>query len=137
VLIGFSLVLLAAELLPADVAIYGMGVGMLVAGTGGGFVISPNQTLTLAEVPVEQGGVAGSMAQLGQRVGTAMGTAAASAAFYATIYSETGQAPKLEIFHDAFRAGFAVTLTLVAVALVLGFLDLGARKRRKRSAQTA
>lgn len=137
VLVGFSLVLLAAELLPADVAIYGMGVGMLVAGTGGGFVISPNQTLTLAEVPVEQGGVAGSMAQLGQRVGTAMGTAAASAAFYATIYSETGSAEKLDVFHDAFRAGFAVTLSLIVVALVLGFLDLGARKRRKRSAQTA
>ncbi|MDO9395986.1 MAG: MFS transporter, partial [Herbiconiux sp.] len=86
--VGFVLVLLAAVLPPADVSIWLMAAAMAVAGAGGGLVISPNQTLTLAEIPVTEGGVAGSMAQVGQRVGTAMGVAAASSIFFATLYRE-------------------------------------------------
>ncbi|ROP45234.1 MULTISPECIES: MFS transporter [unclassified Rathayibacter] len=128
VVIGFTLVLLAAELLPAETAAYGMGAAMLVAGAGGGFVVSPNQTLTLAEISPEQGGVAGSVGQLGQRVGTAVGTACASAIFFATLASEAGMAEGLDRYHDAFRNGYFVTLGLIALALVLGLLDL--RRRR-------
>ncbi|MEK8228584.1 hypothetical protein NKG05_25055 [Oerskovia sp. M15] len=42
----------------------------------------PNQTLTLARVPVELAGVAGSMLQLGQRVGSAMGIALVLSTYY-------------------------------------------------------
>ncbi|WP_323742963.1 MULTISPECIES: MFS transporter [unclassified Rathayibacter] len=134
VVAGFSLVLLAAETLPADTAAYGMGAAMLVAGAGGGFVVSPNQTLTLAEIPPAQGGVAGSVGQLGQRVGTAVGTACASAVFFATLASEQGMAEGLTQYHDAFRHGYFVTLGLIALALVLGLLDL---RRRRVSAREA
>jgi predicted MFS family arabinose efflux permease len=68
--------------------------------------------LTLAEVPVEMGGVAGSMGQVGQRAGTAIGSAGAGLAAY----------------HEAYRNGFLVVLALVTVALVLAVLDLRARK---------
>ena len=103
---------------------------MLVAGTGGGFVISPNQTLTLAEVPVEMGGVAGSMGQVGQRAGTAIGTAAAVSTFYSVLAGAGGAAGSgLDVYHEAYRNGFFVTIALVAVALVLGLLDLRARKQ--------
>ncbi|GAB2974062.1 MFS transporter [Frigoribacterium salinisoli] len=137
VLVGFVLILLAATLTSAEATPWAMGVGMLVAGTGGGFVISPNQTLTLAEVPVEMGGVAGSMGQVGQRAGTAIGTAVAVSTFYAIIAGEGGT--DLDVYHDAYRGGFFVVLGLIALALVLGLVDLRARKLGKvgPEAQTA
>ena len=61
---------------------------MVIGGIGGGLVMSPNQTLTLADIPVKQGGIAGSIGQLGQRIGTSVGTAVALSLFYATIYRE-------------------------------------------------
>ncbi|NQX26854.1 MFS transporter [Microbacteriaceae bacterium VKM Ac-2854] len=129
VIVGFTLVLLAAELLPAELVPYGMGAAMLVAGAGGGTVVSPNQTLTLAEVPPAEGGVAGSIGQLGQRVGTAVGVAAASAVFFATLASEQGMSEGLTGYHDAFRNGYLVAIGLIALALVLGLLDLRGRRR--------
>ena len=38
---------------------------LLLAGLGSGLVISPNQTITLAQVPVEQAGAAGGVLQTG------------------------------------------------------------------------
>lgn len=121
--VGFVLVLLAAILLPADLAPWGMAAAMTIAGAGGGAVISPNQTLLLSEVPVTQGGVAGSFAQVGQRAGTAIGTAAVSSTFYATIFRETGMATDLVIFHDALRNGFLVAFGFLVAALVFSLLD--------------
>ncbi|MCU1561010.1 MFS transporter [Mycetocola sp.] len=101
---------------------------LTVAGAGGGFVISPNQTLTLQDVPVTQGGVAGSVAQVGQRVGTAIGVAVASSTFFATLYAEKGLDNPVTIYRDAYERGTVIIVALLAVALVLSLLDL-----RKRS----
>src|SRR5699024_12249739 len=49
---------------------------------GQGMASSPNQTLTLAEVPVEYAGSSGGVMQTGQRVGTAIGIAIVTAAFF-------------------------------------------------------
>ncbi|MFB2579762.1 MFS transporter [Herbiconiux sp. P15] len=128
--VGFVLVLLGATLPPAEYSIWFMAGAMAVAGAGGGFVISPNQTLTLAEIPVTEGGVAGSMAQVGQRVGTAVGVAAASSIFFSTLYSEgPGNSDNVEVYHDGFRNAFFVTLALILVALAIGLVDLLRRKR--------
>lgn len=135
VIIGFTLVLLAAELLPASLVPYGMGVAMLVAGAGGGTVVSPNQTLTLAEVPPAEGGVAGSIGQLGQRLGTAVGVAAASAVFFATLASEKGIAEGLAGYHDALRNGYLVAIALVVVALALALLDQRGRRLARRTSR--
>ncbi|MDO4141822.1 MFS transporter [Clavibacter michiganensis] len=139
VAVGITLLLLAAVLTPQEVTPWAMAAAMLVAGVGAGFVISPNQTLTLAEIPVTEGGVAGSMAQVGQRVGTAVGVAAASATFFSTLYAEAagGGHASLSVYHDGFRNGFLVTIALVAVALTLGLVDLGQRRRRRERAATA
>lgn len=134
VILGFTLVLLAAELLPAELVPYGMGAAMLVAGAAGGTVVSPNQTLTLAEVPPAEGGVAGSIGQLGQRLGTAVGVAAASAVFFATLASEEGMSSALTGYHDAFRNGYLVAIGLIVLALVLALLDQRGRRRMARSA---
>ena len=85
-----------------------MAGAMVVAGAGGGFVISPNQTLALADIPVKQGGLAGSVGQLGQRIGTAIGTAVALSLFYSTIYRESGAEPDARVYHDAYAIGMLV-----------------------------
>lgn len=131
---GFLLVLAAAVLPPPESSPWLMAAAMAVAGAGGGFVISPNQTLTLAEVPVDIGGVAGSMTQVGQRVGTAIGVAAASSVFFATLYREAGQVSMLATYHDGFRNGASVSVSLIVLALVFALLDQRRRTRREGGA---
>jgi len=85
VLTGVGLLVLAALFTPPEITPWAMAWAMVVGGFGGGLVISPNQTLALADIPVKQGGLAGSVGQLGQRIGTAVGTAVTLSLFYATI----------------------------------------------------
>jgi MFS family permease len=128
VVIGFAANSVLAAVLPVDIAPFAMSAAMLIAGIGGGAVISPNQTLMLADVPVSSGGVAGSIGQLGQRIGTAVGLAAATATFYATVYSETGTQSDLAVYHDAYRNATIVTIAFVVAALVFALLDARARR---------
>src|SRR5699024_1282141 len=58
-----------------------MAIMLAVAGIGPGFIMSANQMRTLMDVPVTQGGVAGSFQQVGQRLGNAIGIAIGSAIF--------------------------------------------------------
>lgn len=48
---------------------------LVLVGLGQGAVVSSNQTLTLAEVPLEYAGSAGGIMQTGQRIGTSIGIA--------------------------------------------------------------
>lgn len=106
-----------------------MAAVMIVGGAGGGLVIAPNQTLTLADIPVTQGGVAGSVGQLGQRIGTAVGTAVALSLFYATIYRESGRHDDLVVYHDAYAIGMASVALFLALALIVSVLDLSDRRK--------
>ncbi|WP_022882018.1 MFS transporter [Gryllotalpicola ginsengisoli] len=115
-----------AVLPPAEAAPWTMSAAMLVGGVGGGLVISPNQTLTLAEVPPEDGSVAGSIQQLGQRIGTAVGVAAITAVFFLFTGRSGGGRPA---YDHAVVAGYAVALGLLLVAAVIGYLDLRQRRR--------
>jgi EmrB/QacA subfamily drug resistance transporter len=146
VVVGFLLLVLAATLTPPEVTPWAMAGAFLVGGLGGGFVVSPNQTLTLAEVPVEQSGVAGSMQQLGQRVGTAIGTAVATSIFYGIVRGATagsggsggadgGGGSRLDAYHDAFRSGTTFTVSLMLLALVLAVSDLVVRRRAARRSE--
>lgn len=126
-LVGLVLVLLAAVALPPENAPWFMAFAMAIAGAGGGFVISPNQTLTLQDVSLGQAGVAGSLTQVAQRVGTAIGIAGASAMFFSTIYRESGEETRLTVYHDALRNGMLVCIGLLVVALIVALIDL--RKR--------
>ncbi|ROS73661.1 MFS transporter [Cellulomonas sp. PhB143] len=99
---------------------WAMAGALMIAGAGSGMVISPNQTLSLSEVPVERAGVAGSMIQLGQRVGSSVGIAAVLSLYYAgTVAGASGA--------EATGRALLVTIALVAAALVVGLLDLRAR----------
>ena len=87
VLGGLALVWLAVQIEPGhDVALY-TAVPLLVAGMGGGLVISPNQTLTLSQVPVQRAGSAGGVLQTGQRIGSAAGIAITGSVFYSALAS--------------------------------------------------
>jgi MFS family permease len=131
VVVGFVLVLLAGLNASADTAPWLIAAGMIVTGAGGGFVISPNQTLTLSEVPVTQGGVAGSMAQVGQRVGTAIGVAAIISTFYAALYAGRGTSSHVVMFREGFLNGMLVALVCVGVAVVIAAIDvIGFRRVR-------
>lgn len=129
VVVGLGVVLLG--MVATDVAIRVLGdapdlVGPVMAGTlalagaGSGLVISPNQTLALAEVPVQRAGVAGSMIQLGQRIGSSLGIAAVLSLYYAGSAAGMGGAA-------ATGRALLVTIALVAVALAISVVDLRAR----------
>jgi MFS family permease len=133
-LVGLVLVLLAAVMLPPEQSPWFMALAMALAGAGGGFVISPNQTLTLQDVSLGQAGVAGSLTQVAQRVGTAIGVAGASAMFFSTIYRETGEEGRLTVYHDAIRNGLLVCIGLVVLALVVALIDL---RKREAAAEAA
>lgn len=123
---------LVAFFVPSGAVAWVMGAVMTFAGFASGFVLAPNQTLMLAEIPVTQGGLAGSVSQLGQRIGTAVGTAIGLALFYATIFRETGQLPEFVVFQDAFGFGMLAVGGFLALALVVAIIDLMGRRKDDR-----
>jgi EmrB/QacA subfamily drug resistance transporter len=101
-------ILVVAVLAPEQsttTAVWVLVVGLFVAGLGGGGVISPNFTLTLAEVPPAMGGAAGAALQTGQRIGSSLG-----AALLITVY---------EMAMGPFDADRALQASLVGSLLVL------------------
>jgi len=111
----------AATLTPPHLSEWPMAAAMFIGGIGGGLVISPNQTLTLADVPREEGSVAGSIQQLGQRLGTAVGLAAISAVFFHDVRS--GEHAPISQYHSGVLAGFAISFGLVLLTLAMGLVD--------------
>jgi len=82
IMIGLAAVAVVVLLVPQDVIGGAIAIPLLLAGIGGGAVISPNTTLTLECVPNSIAGVAGGALQTGQRIGTAIGTAVLATVFY-------------------------------------------------------
>lgn len=144
VVIGLVVVavgLFAADLVAASVqgtsGAVALSACLAVAGAGSGLVISPNQTLALADVPPRVAGVAGGVLQTGQRVGSAVGVAATTAIFFSTVAgsglggqarqagSGQGTPPQVQdVFGQALSHGLRVSLGLVLLALVLAVFDL-------------
>ncbi|MEO7421345.1 MAG: MFS transporter [Ornithinibacter sp.] len=96
----------------ADSPVMGLllGLPLLLAGLGGGAVVSPNITLSLADVPTRMGGAAGGALQTGQRIGSAIG-AALLVTLYQVAISGT-DAPSA-----ALRWSLAASLVLLSTAL--------------------
>jgi MFS family permease len=99
---------------------------LLVAGIGGGAVISPNVTLTLECVPTWMGGAAAGGLQTGQRIGSAIGTALLAAVFYGVL-AHSGQL--LGGYRDAIAAALFTGTGFVCLALLLAALELRVRGR--------
>lgn len=90
-------------------------------GVAQGTVISPNQTLTLAEVPLDYAGSSGAIMQTGQRIGTAVGIAVITAALFSTI--------AVASWTVAMIVGFSLIAVVVALALLVAIKDLRDRKQ--------
>ena len=102
---------------------------LLLAGLGGGAVISPNFTITLSAVPPQMGGAAGGALQTGQRIGSAIG-----AALLMTVYQvATGPVSPDTAVRYAVLAG----LVLLAAALALAVRALGHASADRRGDGTA
>ncbi|NPD04035.1 MFS transporter [Nocardioides sp. zg-1308] len=94
---------------PSDSLWWTLAPAMFLAGVGGGGVISPNFTLTLAEVPPRMGGAAGGALQTGQRIGSALG-----AALLMTVYQAVSSVASAPV---AARSALLAALAVLAVAL--------------------
>src|SRR5580700_5441155 len=122
VLVGLAGIWVAVGAHPGyDVALW-IALPLLIAGLGGGLVISPNLTLTLSKVPVERAGSAGGVLQTGQRIGSAAGIAVTGSVFYDQLASSHGD------FASAFRDGIISIAAFVAAALALVLADAFTRE---------
>lgn len=116
-----------------------MAIVLAVAGIGPGFIMSANQMRTLMDVPVAQGGVAGSFQQVGQRLGNAIGIAVGSAIFYALVVNvprdthglpDPTDAASVATYATAFQTAVAILLLFSLVALIFAGIDHRARSRQ-------
>lgn len=98
---------------------------LMLTGIGQGLVVSPNQTLTLSEVPLRYAGSAGGVLQTGQRIGTSIGIAVITSLAFGVAVSSG--------WDVALAVGFAAILVVVALAAVVGAFDLAATRRQRRS----
>jgi EmrB/QacA subfamily drug resistance transporter len=123
VMAGLAAVAVVLLTVPPSAAGWATAPALLVAGLGGGCVISPNITMTLRDVPVRMAGAAGGGLQTAQRFGAAIGTAALPGLFY-VVLGATG-----EDYPSAAAAGLAVAVAGVGAALVLAVVDLRHNRR--------
>jgi MFS family permease len=131
VVVGFVATIVAVALEPGRSVAWATALPLLFAGLGSGFTISPNQAISLSEVPTSGGGSAAGVLQTGQRVGSALGIAVVGAVFFAALAGSDGD------WASAFRRGLSVTTVFVVAALVLAGLDVLAGRRAEAAATLA
>ncbi|MCT1460348.1 MFS transporter [Aestuariimicrobium sp. p3-SID1156] len=120
-MLGLLLTIGVALLQPHGLSVWWMLLTMGLAGTGQGLIVSPNQTLSLSEVPLHYAGSAGGVIQTGQRIGTAMGIATISS-FALGLVAGHG-------WGVALAGGLAAVMVMMAAALMVGLVDLRASRR--------
>ena len=91
-------------------------------GLAQGAVISPNQTLTLEDVPLAYAGSSGAITQTGQRIGTSVGIAVITGAVFAVLPASS--------WSTAFIVGFGLIGLVLLVALGVAVKDLHERQQQ-------
>ncbi|MDO5063456.1 MAG: MFS transporter [Actinomyces bowdenii] len=99
-----------------------MAVSLGILGIGQGMVVTPNQTLSLADVPVEHAGAAGGVMQTGQRIGTSIGIAMITGLAFA-VAARRG-------WGTATQVGLALEVLIIALAAVVAAVDLRVSRAR-------
>lgn len=102
------------------------GLTLFLQGAGQAMVVSPNQTLTLAEVPLHYAGAAGGILQTSQRIGTSVGIAAITGIAFSTA-GRRG-------WDDGFLMGLGASVAICLIAVALAALDLRGGARRYQAA---
>lgn len=104
----------------AGLSIWWLLLSLAFFGLGQGSVISPNQTLTLAEVPLAYAGSSGAIMQTGQRIGTSVGIAVITAIVFAALpYSS---------WPIAVSLGLLTITLIILLALAMAIKDLRDRR---------
>lgn len=115
----FSIVVIYFESSGA-ISVWWLVVSLSLVGLAQGTVISPNQTLTLEEVPLQYAGSSGAIMQTGQRIGTSIGIAMITAVVFGTLQHSSWEV--------AVAAGFAVIAGILLLALAVAVKDLRSRQ---------
>ena len=97
---------------------------LLLLGVGQGLVVSPNQTLSLVDVPLEYAGAAGGILQTGERIGTSIGIAAITGLTFRISHSSG--------WDVAAQAGLLAVVAAIAVSAAVAAIDLRLAARRRR-----
>lgn len=111
---GLILTVAAAFAIINGAPVWLLALAVFPIGFGAGWITSPNQTLTLREVPTNHGGTAGGIMQTGQRIGTAMGTAAVTGLFFTR--TSAG-------YDVAFMWGYGLIGLFMILALIIALYD--------------
>ncbi|MDM4719097.1 MFS transporter [Micromonospora sp. WMMA1363] len=124
VIAGLLTVALTGDRVPAGVPTpWWTAAPLLLAGLGGGLVHGPNQTLTLAQVPVPRAGSGAGMLQTGQRIGSAAGVAGVGSVFFSTVRTSGGD------WSAAFRHSLLLATGILALALVAALVASAGERR--------
>ncbi|MFD2758381.1 MFS transporter [Gulosibacter faecalis] len=94
-----------------------------LTGLGQGLVVSPNQTLSLAEVPLRYAGSAGGVLQTGQRIGTAIGIAVITSVAFGMAAAHG--------WDLAIAIGFGVIIAVIVLTIAVALVDLAATRRAR------
>ncbi|MFI1720614.1 MFS transporter [Streptomyces sp. NPDC020489] len=116
VIVGMGGAALLLWLVADESAPWAAAPALFVAGIGGGFVVSPNITMTLRDVPVRMAGAAGGALQTGQRLGAAVGTAALPGIYYLVLGST-------DHYRTALVTALGVALVGMTASLALATAD--------------
>jgi EmrB/QacA subfamily drug resistance transporter len=117
VVLGLGSTAVVLLVVPPASAGLAIAVPMLLAGIGGGFVVSPNVTMTLRCVPVRMAGSAGGALQTGQRIGAAVGAATLTGLFHLRLATTGGDFP------SAVAMALGGAVLAMGFALVIGVVD--------------
>lgn len=129
---GVLIVIATAQFSPLPWVPWLLTLGNLIIGASQGVVISPNQALTLSEVPVSEGGVAGGLLQTTQRIGASIGIAMLTMLFFSVLAAsgisgtDLGGIPADQLartYANAFSTGLIVTIGAAILALIAALAD--------------
>lgn len=123
-MLGLALSILVALLYEKGLAsVWWLLPTLAFVGVAQGLVISPNQALTLADVPLAYAGASGAIMQTGQRIGTSIGIAVITAAAFAALAATNS-------WTFAVVTGFAVVMLVTLATVWVAIKDLHSRKTK-------
>jgi MFS family permease len=123
--VGMIVTALVLRRVTGDAAAWAAAGPLLLAGIGGGMVVSPNTTLTLEAVPPGMAGAAGGALQTAQRIGAAIGTAVLATVYYHALTGTGGH------FGAAVSDALLCAAGLMVIALVIAVGELIERRHRR------
>lgn len=102
------------------ISVWWLMLALAFIGVAQGSVISPNQTLTLQDVPLDYAGSSGAIMQTGQRIGTSVGIAVITAMVFSTL--------SVSSWSLAVAGGFVMIALVLLLALWVAVRDMKYRR---------